>query len=595
MDYFGDTTSAIDDSFGPIDVSRIGPAERDPDNPVITEENYECQGPRSGHWTVHGTAHGSAIDNGSATLYYHAKPSTSVASSHIGPLPESLVKKLGQAAERDRKLEQEIKTVGKEKEGVDVIHQGAKGATREPPRMPEGFYSPRADSYGIRIKRKDGREEVVRSPQLPITRSKTAIIDEKQITFQSAEEEPDTPNPSKPCVKSAKERSAASQSSQRITRRVRIAGRNGEETFMELPIMQSASISGSRSSSARIEYIPAKAESSRAEDRQASKAERDARAAKIAQELRGEREPSTPTNQPRTSDAVMLGALPVLSKASSVIKAASAISAKSSPQHSGSLFRDVFDTQSRPPSVASSKTSIGQSQKMSDARSVSAPSQQPSRSQSKRTSIAGWQEMGTGMLVALAPTVSNGTRSGSNRSRPKSDRIPSRSAQESTVTEELIRDDFRTPSRSASQSQHRSRESQSRPPTIYAGRGWISPHPLSVTPSEYHRSPDQAIKIPSADGKGGATITYDEWKSMRQSEADDNARRNWSRSSGGAEAYTVGTWGRRNVQDAESVRSQGSQRSYRSPTAESKHSNGTQEHDFEGVKEVGGMTQLRMP
>jgi len=49
-------------------------------------------------------------------------------------------------------------------------------------------------------------------------------------------------------------------------------------------------------------------------------------------------------------------------------------------------------------------------------------------------------------------------------------------------------------------------------PTVFAGRGWVSPHPLSVTPSE-HATPPQA-KVKVCDGK---EMTYEEFKAMQAS------------------------------------------------------------------------------
>ncbi|KYG42620.1 hypothetical protein M433DRAFT_157679 [Acidomyces richmondensis BFW] len=49
-------------------------------------------------------------------------------------------------------------------------------------------------------------------------------------------------------------------------------------------------------------------------------------------------------------------------------------------------------------------------------------------------------------------------------------------------------------------------------PTIFAGRGWVSPHPLSVTPSEHAIAPQARVK--TGDGK---EVTYEEFKAMQAS------------------------------------------------------------------------------
>ncbi|PIA91984.1 hypothetical protein CB0940_09513 [Cercospora beticola] len=52
--------------------------------------------------------------------------------------------------------------------------------------------------------------------------------------------------------------------------------------------------------------------------------------------------------------------------------------------------------------------------------------------------------------------------------------------------------------------------------TIFAGKGWISPHPLSRSSTEYASSPQSRIMLPSEAFPTGATMSYEEWKQMQE-------------------------------------------------------------------------------
>lgn len=66
------------------------------------------------------------------------------------------------------------------------------------------------------------------------------------------------------------------------------------------------------------------------------------------------------------------------------------------------------------------------------------------------------------------------------------------------------------------------------PPTVYAGRGWISPHPLSVASSEISDAPQSVIRLPtdhhfrrngaSANAVPGA-LTYEEWRAVQEQQS----------------------------------------------------------------------------
>ncbi len=66
--------------------------------------------------------------------------------------------------------------------------------------------------------------------------------------------------------------------------------------------------------------------------------------------------------------------------------------------------------------------------------------------------------------------------------------------------------------------------SDAQSPTVFAGRGWISPHPLSIASSEADQ-PQSAIRVPAghaalrgsqSDVAGPATLTYSEYKAVQE-------------------------------------------------------------------------------
>ncbi|KAK3714797.1 hypothetical protein LTR37_007532 [Vermiconidia calcicola] len=106
---------------------------------------------------------------------------------------------------------------------------------------------------------------------------------------------------------------------------------------------------------------------------------------------------------------------------------------------------------------------------------------------------------------------------------------------------------YRAPS-AAPQSYQQFEQPANHPPTVFAGRGWISPHPLSNPPSEYREGPQAAIRLPGGNGMGGpATMTYDEWRAMQvaseKTESVVRSHRNFSRTSSGVQGREAGMWG----------------------------------------------------
>lgn len=54
--------------------------------------------------------------------------------------------------------------------------------------------------------------------------------------------------------------------------------------------------------------------------------------------------------------------------------------------------------------------------------------------------------------------------------------------------------------------------------TVFAGKGWISPHPLSVAPSPIASPPQSVIQLPGTPAESHRLMTYKEWKRLREDE-----------------------------------------------------------------------------
>ncbi|KAI7630209.1 hypothetical protein KC319_g16741 [Hortaea werneckii] len=72
------------------------------------------------------------------------------------------------------------------------------------------------------------------------------------------------------------------------------------------------------------------------------------------------------------------------------------------------------------------------------------------------------------------------------------------------------------------QERNASRQSSRETPTIFAGKGWISPHPLSRSSTPFASPPQSHISLPKGEGR---TMSYDEWKAVQ------GGHRNFSRTS----------------------------------------------------------------
>lgn len=136
-----------------------------------------------------------------------------------------------------------------------------------------------------------------------------------------------------------------------------------------------------------------------------------------------------------------------------------------------------------------------------------------------------------------------------------------------------------------STSDGRAEKPYERPPTVFAGKGWISPHPLSRSPTELASPPQSKIVLPSEAFPQGATMTYEEWKDMQDRGMRMHRNFSHTESSHGRTAkladrrYTFTGWRGEQTQRSElepdGPGAEGSAvgtASYHAPTVESEHS-----------------------
>lgn len=603
----------------------------------LTNEGITLNGPRSGHWSVSSSINGSGIDNGCPTIHqfshdWDSSGDRGFAGHQVRPIAGGVLRRLAEATTDDEKAQDERKSVLEITVEADAKRPASQ--VSKPPTAPKGFYVPTSLlKHGIRIKGKGGQDEVVQEPQLrPRATANPKISEKKEATIHKAASIR-APSP-KPSVKTEKAASIVSVTAQRI-RLIRIVSKNGEEAVMEIPAMPIRSKAASRVPSAKLPEadVGDKIAGAKAE---AEKVERDMKAARAAKEIRAEREQEMRHEQERAiaakvaAEVMMSGALPGSAQASTASKTASARSAKSSAKDSGVAFR-VNET-SKNPSVASSRTSIPRSVRPASVCSSPHTFEHAPDQAYKAPSSTGWKEIGVGETqkapsssasrrapgsagskqpLSVTSTKSRptpaqsvrsvagfeeikqhsdkwvnadhsktvwdtgpleGARWGSAHNSNQRSNSPSQEGQPNGSRALSLQNDTAWPSASPRAPQP-PRNMTERTPTVFAGRGWISPHPLSRATSEVGGIPESVIQMPS--GQGG-TMTYEEWKAVQQSEKTESVveggggHRNISATSSATRSRVAATWGFEGLHAA-SESPQGLRSNYHSPRVESVH------------------------
>lgn len=431
-------------------------------------------------------------------------------------------------------------------------------------------------------------------------------------------------------------------------------------------------------------------------ERMAAEAKR-LREEKAAPEAKRLREEMRATEAKRLSEeevaceVMMHGALAASSRAASV--AQSVKGSKSSSKVSEKQYPGVFDR--TPVSVVSSTTSLSKSASVQQQSQVNAEPNQATSSRSKPLTDDGWQEVGLGTYDA-AGSNGGGSKQSEGRQQHKSKisapvslrptprdresapRAAGPSRRRRTSNPASHESPYRDPS---DHSKHWAREAphtggtKLRPsaatadsfpiafpppsnhpyshlkqhssggfgqavegPTVFAGHGWISPHPLSEAPTWAREEPEPVIHLPPRAAlrteSGIETMSYKEWlavqkqtdsvsgskvhtvrSSLRRGAGNMSGRqdaglerRNFSRTSSHASrryggGSWGGSWGHRAVDDERLS-------TYRTPTVKTESEQGSsgQKHTSVRSRTYGSMvaqevrdedgnakTQLKMP
>lgn len=373
---FNDAYSTIDDDFAPI---HYGPA------PGKTfDENappWAIQGPQSGRWEV-GSGAASAIDDSCPTVWdFGPRTHTRSGPTCQEALSANVARKLAKGTAHEKKAERlEIENASKPKTGAEQNRRAAD----EEERRPRGFHVAKLNNLpgrGVKVVGKNGKQQVVQAPK-----ARPAAVERKhEPQGKQAHVRPRKPSP-QPAPKPESSVSNVSNASRLNARPVRIAGKHGEEAFIEIPVLTPTSD--------RAPTISARAASKTSDKQRAS----DVELLVEADKMRRERIDSERSQSARTAaHALMSGALP---------------------------------TPAGTPSDRSGRASR--------------------------------------LFVAASVPASKHTSANSSREK-----------------------------------------AGSRPATVFAGTGWVSPHPLSRAATEVASLPQSAIVV------NGEKITYEDWKSMR--------------------------------------------------------------------------------
>jgi hypothetical protein len=308
---------------------------------------------------------------------------------------------------------------------------------------------------------------------------------------------------------------------------------------------------------------------------------------RLAAEATAEKEAEKLRNERLAAEAMMHGALPASSKPSSMER--SAKQSKSSSMGSERQVPGVFDTASKPTSIALSTTSVTNTPGVQQPNQSQEDVRKASKGRSKPSTIVGWQEVGLGLYEPAAsnrdkPKQLKGTAQPEGRTAPKkaspaasggaqSPHNLDKGSRHSSASKSAANQySYHNPSNSqkadgngkqySAQSAQGNGDKRSRAsaetddsfpvelppmnnhsyphlkqqssggfgpgiqgPTVFAGRGWISPHPLSEAPTWAREEPEPVIHLPSGaairTGSTVETMTYEEWLAV-QNQSDSN-------------------------------------------------------------------------
>lgn len=395
-------------------------------------------------------------------------------------LPGGLLRKLAKASIEEKRAARAAEDEARKTKEVDLEKtQRNKAEERAAQIKAAGLFIPtNAQVKGVRIQDQGARYAVPKTPTPAPQKQKELEATGKASSPSS---EPAAERRSSPSVVSAGKIST--------TRTVRILGKNGEEAFMEIPIIATSL----RPASRVVSVVATLAKPEKKQQKAAAAAKAKKRGEQDEKKARTAFAKTVPMTSGHESSARPTFQAPGRSKASS------APSQKDSAYGSG---LNHFD--------AANDTGIPSSWKQ-----ASVLLRRGSMSGSKKSAPATYQEQKPPSTQALENVYAGNSqrpdshhgdkgsgphgRTNDNANRPSSHQYSAN---------DWIEIKQNSPRSQAQSGPHNS----SKQDTVFAGAGWITPHPLSPAASVVQ----SAIPVPVQGMQQLGTMTYDEWKAQHR-------------------------------------------------------------------------------
>ncbi|GAB1726789.1 hypothetical protein NU195Hw_g6393t1 [Hortaea werneckii] len=489
-----DLGSAIDDSFEP-NFFQYQPSE-----PYQDDTQSWYNGPRSGHWSISSSI-GSAIDDRCPTVWGpdSIRGSGNVAEgAPLRPIEGDLLRKLGRTVIEGKIAEAAAEEALREQASSEI----SKHETSRPEIVPQivpppaGFYIPKTVG-GKDLKRQ--KEAVKGSLSLAPRRS------------QQANKQPKPPQEKASVAPKRVEKTASVQPLKLppLANIGRIKGKDGRETAVPMTRLPPVPALPELAPEA-VEKITTRAKAEALRKRAEEKRERDARVAAEAlmsgaipgksyaeQSRQGEGKAAARWQQEKVvrDQQYTKRQQTAYEKRPSESRVESG---RKSAKDSAVGFSGLFSPEPPAASVRSEGKPLSAKSLSQAVKNISANSRQDDMATNAKREGAGGKKVGWG------------SAKGSQHS--KFSAAASRSSHRDQVGHMFDQ----------VQEGNGSRQSSRETPTIFAGKGWISPHPLSRSSTPFASPPQSHISLPKGEGR---TMSYDEWKAVQ------GGHRNFSRTS----------------------------------------------------------------
>ncbi|KAI7231381.1 hypothetical protein KC343_g1437 [Hortaea werneckii] len=485
-----DLGSAIDDSFEP-NFFQYQPSEP---NQGDTQSWYN--GPRSGHWSISSSI-GSAIDDRCPTVWGpdSIRDGGNVAEgASLRPIEGDLLRKLGRTVIEGKIAEAAAEQALREQAPSELSKHETSRPEILPP--PAGFYIPKTVG-GKDLKR---RKEAAKS-SLSLAPPQS----------QQATNQPKPPR-EKPSVAPKHTEKTASVHSLKLPPPadiVRIKGKDGREAVVPVTRLPHVPALPDLAPEA-VERIRARAKAEALRKRAEEKRERDARVAAEAlmsgaisgksyaeQSKQGEGKSTARWQQKKAArdQQYTKRQQTAYEKRPSESRVESG---RKSAKDSAVGFSGLFSPEPPAASVRSDGNPLSAKSLSQAVKNISANSRQDDMATNAKWEEAAGKTVGWGLEnVSQHSKISAAASRSSHRNQP----------------EHMF---------AQVQERNASRQSSRETPTIFAGKGWISPHPLSRSSTPFASPPQSHISLPKGEGR---TMSYDEWKPVQ------GGHKNFSRTS----------------------------------------------------------------